>query len=135
MQPLSRNEYIRLARESCTRNLSYNGGNIKNNGMGKSKGYLKTEKLKAWDYADLKNRQGMAENRFIMSAASLKSLLIRLICALVLFLVIFLIDAFDIKINSFNSRYIQDLVTSNQSMDKAENFFVSLYEEFVKSEK
>ncbi len=127
MHALSREEYIRLARESCKKNLSYNGGNLKNHGINKSKGNIKTEKPKTWDQTDMKTRLNL-------SSVNLKPLLIRIICAFVLFLAVFLIDKFDVKINSFNSKYIQDLVSSKQSIEDAENFFVSLFEEFAKSE-
>lgn len=135
LQTLSRDEYVRLARESCTRNLSYNGGNIKNHGMNKNKGYINPDKVRTWDQTDMKSTDmSMTETHFNMTSINVKSLLIRLICALMLFLTVFLIDKFDVKVKTFDSKYIQDLVSSDQGIDQAENFFVTLFEQFVKKE-
>ena len=64
----------------------------------------------------------------------MKNLLIRLICALVLFLAILMIDKFDVSIKSFNSGSIEQSITSNQGLEKAEDFFVSVYKKIVKEE-
>lgn len=132
LQALSRDEYIRLARESCTRNLSYNG-NYKNHSGSKNKGYISTDKLKAWDQAETKHKFGFTDAGLNWAPVKIKSLLIRIICALVLFLAIFLIDKFDVNVKSLNSENIQNLVASDQSIDEAENFFVKLFDQFVKS--
>ncbi len=128
---LSRDEYIRLARESCTRNLSYTNGATKNYGTYKN---LKSENPKLWNRADVKNRFSMGRTGLNIPAINLKSFLIRIICALMLFLTIFIIDKFGVKLKAFNSKYIQEMVSSNKSIEDAENFFVSLFEDFVKTE-
>ena len=132
LQALSRDEYIRIARESCTRNLGYNGG-TKNHGK-MNKGYAYTEKIRPWDQSEPSHRSELVDSHFTIAPFKVKSLLIRLICALVLFLSIFLFDKFDLKVKTFNSKNIQEMVSSNQSIDEAETFFVNLFEQFVKSE-
>lgn len=127
---LSRDEYIRLARESCTRNLSY-GGNPKNHGGNKNKGFNNTEKFKV--QAGMGHKFNVAGEGFHVSSFKIKSFLIRVICAMVLFLAIFLFDKFDVKIKTFNSQNIKEMVSSNQSIDDAESFFVNLFEQFANS--
>ena len=134
MRALSRDEYIRMARESCNRNLSYGGSNVKNHGINKNKGYGNTEKIRTWDDTDSRKRYNLGEYGLNMTTINLKSFLIRTICALVLFLAVFLIDKFDIKVTTFNTKYIEDMVSSNQSIEQAEDYFVSLFEQFVKTE-
>ncbi|MGB8453834.1 MAG: hypothetical protein WCD89_16105 [Anaerocolumna sp.] len=131
LQALSRDEYIRLARESCTRNLSSGGGN-KNHGVNKNN--MKAEKLRSWDQNDMNNGFSLTNTGLNITSINIKSLLIRLICAFILFLSVFIIDKFNVKVKTFDSKYIQDLVSSDQSIDQAENFFVSLFEQFVKTE-
>lgn len=132
LQALSRDEYIRIARESCTRNLGYNG--TKNHNGKMNKGYAYTEKTRPWDQGGMSHRPELTDSQFTIAPFKIKSLLIRLICALVLFLSIFLFDKFDLKVKTFNSKNIQEMVSSSQSIDDAETFFVNLFEQFVKSE-
>ena len=132
LQALSRDEYIRIARESCTRNLGYNGGSKNHNGK-MNKGYANAEKIRPWDQSVPSHRPELTDS-FVLAPFKVKSLLIRLICALVLFLSVFLFDKFDLKVKTFNSKNIQEMVSSSQSIDDAENFFVNLFEQFVKSE-
>ncbi len=131
---LSRDEYIRLARESCTRNLSYNNGNVKSHATNKNKSFTKSENFRTWDQGEMQNKFSLSETGLNMPAVNLKSLLIRTICALILFLGIFIIDKFNFKVNAFDSKYIQDMVTNNQTMEDTQNFFVALFEDFVKAE-
>ncbi len=133
LQTLSRDEYIRIARESCTRNLGYNGG-AKNHSSKMNKGYAYTEKIRPWDQGGMGYKPELTDSPFTIAPFKVKSLLIRLICALVLFLSIFLFDKFDLKVKTFNSKNIQEMVSSSQSIDDAESFFVNLFEQFVKSE-
>lgn len=133
LQAVSRDEYIRLARESCTRNLSPNGSN-RNHGGNKNKGYINTDKMKTWDKAEDYHKSDFADTGIKMAPITIKSLLIRVICAMLLFLTIFIIDKFDVKIKTFDSNYIKELVSSNQTIDEAEHFFVSLYEKIVKTD-
>ncbi len=134
MRALSRDEYIRMARESCNRNVGYNSSNAKNHGTNKNKGYMNSEKFRTWDQADSMNRYNLSESGFNMTNVNLKSLLIRTICALILFLAVFIFDQFDLKVNTFNTKYIKDMVTSSQSIEQAEDYFVSFFKQFVKTE-
>jgi hypothetical protein len=126
----SRAEYIRMARESCSRNIG-NGTN-KNYGA-KNKENIKYEKQGTWNPPDMKSLT-MPEKGVAFSSFHLKTMLIRITLALALFLSVFLFDKFGVKINNFSSADVQSLISSNQSIDEAENFFVNLYEKLVKAE-
>ncbi|MFU0827618.1 MAG: hypothetical protein ACFWTJ_08790 [Lachnoclostridium sp.] len=126
---ISRDEYIRLARESCVRNLDYHGG-MKNYGGNKRLFYpKKVRSLNSSGTGDSSLDSGYA-----MSKAKVKFFLIRLICAFILFLTIFIIDKFEIKISTFTSKNIEEMVATNQGIQDAEAFFVKLFEQFANKE-
>lgn len=129
---LSRDEYIRLARESCTRNLDYNS-NMRNYGGYKNRRYNNREKFSSWNTKAMKAQS--ADSPYTVSTSKVKSFLIRLICAFVLFLTIYIIDIFEIKILTFNSKTIEEMVTTNQGIEDAEAFFVKLFEQLANAEK
>jgi hypothetical protein len=133
LQAVSRDEYIRLARESCTRNLGPNGS-YKNHGGNKNKGYLNNDKMRTWDNAEEYHKSDFADTGLNMVPVNIKSLLIRVICAMLLFLTVFIIDKFDFKTKTFDSNHIKQLVSSNQTIDEAEDFVISLYKKIVKND-
>ena len=126
----SRDEYIRMARESCIKNLhpESQGG----------KGDLHKKEIYRQSHSNsVSSYKGEGTGLFQMLGiknTNIKYLLIRLICALVLFLAILIIDKFEVSIKSFNSNYIEKSITSNQGIEKAEDFFVSVYKKIVKEE-
>lgn len=127
----SRAEYIRLARESCSKNLSSTHGNSKNQGLYKMKENEKIDKVKLWNHDKVGS---ITENQTLFTLSSGKIILIRTICALLLFLSVFLIDHFDINMKKLNSKFIQESIMSNQTVEDAENFFVSVFQNFVKAD-
>jgi hypothetical protein len=129
----SRAEYIRLARESCSKNLSSTNGNGKNQGSNKMKGNEKLDKIKIkiWNQGYAGN---ITENQTLFTLTPSKLLLIRTVCAFLLFLSVFLIDRFDVKMKIVNSDFIQESILSNQTVEDAENFFVSVFQDFVKAD-
>ena len=61
--------------------------------------------------------------------ASYNFLIIRMVCAIVLFLAIFLIDKFDLKIGDFNTNMIQEYVTGKDNMKYLEERIVTWIKE------
>lgn len=139
---ISRAEYIRQARESCLRQLSelqttaraydsyYLDTSVKhieelpqNNNIVIAEKENKPEKLLKEDSA-YQEEVGTQENmREIMA---FRLLIIRMVCAIVIFLSVFLIDKFNFKIGSFESESIQEYVTGNDTLDSLENMIVTL---------
>lgn len=97
--PMSRAEYIRQAREACHRQLNLTSKEVK--------------------YHEEPN-----ENIPSYELASYNGLMLRSVCAIVIFLIIFAIDKLDIKVGSFSSGYIKDFVTTNKTLEYLENLVV-----------
>lgn len=122
----SRAEYIKLARESCTRNLNAPSWNSKNNGKMKDENKnIKFNLFKKRDTADYYN---FTEGEFDIPSGSMRVFLIRAICAFMLFLTVFIIDKLNIEFKGISSNFIRQLVSSNQGIEDAENFLVSLFD-------
>ncbi|MDF2943834.1 MAG: putative rane protein [Herbinix sp.] len=130
---LSRAEYIRQARESCLRQLSamsagsstYNtiypdADPLNEDILGRKKPKVAKqfheETIVEGEYREVNTPQEIAAFRF---------LIIRMVCAIVLFLTIFLFDKFDFKVGTFTSEVIQEYVTGNDSMQDLENMLVT----------
>ena len=123
----SRAEVIKIARDSCSRNLSSVNKNNKNQIVNKNKDQSMMDRF------DFEKQTG-AKTPFSLNTMTVKFLLIRVICAFVLFLAVLLIDKFDVKINAVNSEFVQELVSTNKGIEDAENFVVSFFEQFAKEE-
>ncbi len=117
----SRAEFIKLARESCTKNLSSVNGNSKNQPSLRYKEPNKNNELSLWKQE--------------LPAISIKLFLIRTICAAMLFLTVLFIDKMDIKWKSLNSEFIQECISSNQVIENAEEVVASFFEKYVDTEK
>lgn len=128
----SRAEYIKLARESCTKNFASSTGNNKNQKL-KQKEYNLPVKT-AWDQANHLDDFSLPSKGFSLSNMSIKILLARTVLALLLFLSVLLVDKLDFSIKTMNSEYIEKIFTSNQTIEEAEDYFVNLFEKFVKAE-
>jgi hypothetical protein len=123
----SRAEYIRIARESCSRNLGLNHG---------GKNHSAKEKDK-YPYP-LAAGQDIIGSKTAAKSASIinvKVLLIRIICAAFLFLTVFLMDTFEVSYKSFSSNYIKELVTTNRGVEEAQDFIVAIFENLTNAEK
>ncbi|MBP1754904.1 MAG: putative rane protein [Firmicutes bacterium] len=133
--PVSRSEYIRQARESCLRQLS----TMQSSASAYDSYYLdnaiqnakqETNK-KARPYNSLfhdGNEAATAEDNR-KEIAAFRFLVVRMVCAIVLFLSIFLIDKFDIKVGSFNSDKVQEYVTGKDNLKQLEEFVITLLKE------
>lgn len=125
----NRSELIKLARESCAKNLNSLNRNNRNKNTDL---YKKTIK---GDGMDTKRRAMDHDNIFHLSSKSLKSFLLRIIVALMLFLSVLLCDKYDLKFKTVNREYIQEIIATNQGIEDAENFVASVIKEFVNTEK
>lgn len=131
LYPQSRAEYIRLARESCTRNLGIN--NLGKNRNLYKEMYKEQRKALMASYSDA--NQDKFGDTTILSSVNMKFLLLRIICCCLLFLSVFIFDKFDITIKDFNVDTVKQYITSNEGVKEAQDFFISLYESVVKNEK
>jgi hypothetical protein len=126
----SRAEYIRLARESCTRNLGANHSGKNNN---QYKELQKEQKRALSTYVKTETYQTTVPGEdTILPVIHFKPILIRVICCALIFLSVFIIDKFDITIKNFTSATVEEYITSNAGIEEAQNFLVSLYEKVVK---
>lgn len=117
----SRAEFIKLARESCTKNLSSVNCNSKNQPSLRYKEPNKNNELSLWKQE--------------LPTISIKLFLIRTICAVMLFLTVLFIDKMDIKWKSLSSEFIQECISSNQGIENAEEVVASFFEKYVDTEK
>lgn len=107
--PKSRSEVIRIARESCARNLTSGP----------------KRKMKHYHRSSKTNRESRNE---LMQTTSIKMFIIRLVCALAIFLTIITISTLDNKYNTNYGAKIEGCVTDNARLEKVEDFFVSILE-------
>lgn len=121
---LSRAELIKLARDSCSKNLGPVNRNSKEYGLAKQKEQHYYDG-RAYDLSGKLSE---------IPPVSIKFFLIRVICALMIFLTVLLIDKLDINFGSVNSDYIRKCVSSNQEIEDAERIVVSFFEDFVKAD-
>lgn len=107
--PKSREEIIKIARESCAKNLTSGSKRIEKN----YRGYINS------------NRE--ISNGFI-HITSIKIFIIRLVCAIAIFLTIITISSLDKKYNTSYGTKIEGWVTDNVRLENVEDFFVSVFE-------
>jgi hypothetical protein len=130
---LSRAEYIRQAREACLRQLSssqvysraYDVNYMENDtpvleveDKNNAKEWGLFQKTKATDYPEETEQD----------IASFRSLMVRTVCAILLFVTIFVIDKFEIKVGNITHTMIQEHVTGNDTLQEVENWLVGWLE-------
>lgn len=125
----NRAELIKIARESCANNLNSLNRNYRNKNSDWYKNPTKGDGM------DTKRRAMDHDNIFHLSSKSLKSMLLRIIVALMLFLSVLLCDKYDFKFKMVNREYIQEIIATNQGIEDAENFVASIIKDFVNVEK
>ncbi len=79
-------------------------------------------KRESTDYYDF------TQGEFDLSNGSMKVFLIKTICAFMLFLTVLLIDKLNIEFKGISSDSIEKLVSSNEFIEDAEDFLVSLFD-------
>lgn len=131
--PLSREEYIRQAREACLRQLNslsnmgkYSSGINEEQVLGnishQKKSIISKDPL---GNAIVKYNDSSYESE--QEIASFRSLVIRIVCAFVLFLSVFIIDKFNITIGNLNPIVVREYITGIDYLETLETFVVTLF--------
>jgi hypothetical protein len=130
---LSRAEYIRQARESCLRQMSalqsgtatYN--NIYPDADPQSAELLGRRKAKVMKlfHEDAGNEKMHREENTPQEIASFRFLVVRTVCAVLLFLTIFILNKFDITIGVLTPDVVKEYVTGNDTLQEIENIMVT----------
>ena len=129
---VNRQELIRMARESCEGNLKSSGNGrfsqgLSMKGVNKKKAAIaKSPKANSLRVSNATNVSALEKKQL-----AIKFMLIRTICASVIFLAIVAIDKLDFSYETFNSDMIIESVKSNHMYDIAENIFTRLQEEKI----
>ncbi len=126
----SRAEYIKLARESCTRNLGMNHAGKNSN---QYKELQREQKRALAAYAKTESyHDALPGENYTLPVIHYKTLLIKVICCALIFLSVFILDKFDITYKNFSSNTVKEYISSTGGIEEAQNFFVSIYEKIVK---
>lgn len=130
---LSRAEYIRQAREACLRQLSSSQVYSRPydvNYMESDTPVLEVEdknNSKEWGlFQKAKATNPLEESE--QDIASFRSLMVRTVCAILLFVTIFVIDKFEIKVGNITHTMIQEHVSGNNTLQEVENWLVGWLE-------
>jgi DNA-binding transcriptional regulator YhcF (GntR family) len=129
---ISRAEFIRQAREACLRQLSsqsirmmdaYGPESEEQDPALLNKKKARAMKLFKDSERALRSpwmKNSAQEEDSPQDIASFQSLVIRTVCAIVLFLSIFAVEKFDIKIGTFSKQIVREYVMGNDAMLKLE---------------
>ncbi len=124
---LSRAEYIRQAREACLRQMNATPSVLRGSGNAIDENELLHPALTA--KKKLKEDQLLInhadEEDTVLEAAAYRSLMIRTVCAVMIFLSIFLIDKFKMKFGDFSFKTVEELVRGKDSLAALEDLIVS----------
>lgn len=136
---LSRAEYIRQAREACLRQMSASQNYSRTmdafdfESEPQSVDLLHKKKSKVMNlFHDGNKTSGTIwgdnaanEENSPQEIASFRNLIIRTVCALVIFLTIFAIDKFETKIGGFSYLMVREYITGNDRLQQLENIIVT----------
>lgn len=141
---ISRAEYIRQAREACLRQLS----DLQVYSRPYDVNYMHPEttiipesppkKSKTWNlfregHEDRRTEDkwpsmdaaARSENATPQELNSFRFLVVRMVCAVVLFLTVFVIDKLDLKIGNLSNEKVEEYITQNDVMDNIEDYIVT----------
>lgn len=127
---ISRAEYIRQAREACLRQLS----NTQVYSRAYDVNYMEAEaddtqlsnkKEKAWKLFSETTQTEASDEASPGEIAAFRSLIIRTICALVIFLFVFTIDKLELNIGKLSHTMIREYVTGKDTLEILENILVT----------
>ena len=132
-QAISRAEYIRQARESCLRNLSNNqiySHAFDVNYMDQETGELEQEGMKKPGlfkfFQDNSSNKGKdEEGNNPQELAAFRFLIIRTVCAVLIFLTIFFIDKLELKIGNITHHMIKEYVTGKDTLQVLEDIILT----------
>lgn len=134
---ISRAEYIRQAREACLRQLSsvqiyskpyevnYMDAETAPNDQLNQKKANVMNLFRNEDVKEKENEDKKVKDNTGQEMSTFRSIMLRSVCAIVLFISIFLIDKFDVQIGNFTHKTIQEYVTGNDALKQIENFIVT----------
>lgn len=136
---ISRAEYIRQAREACLRQLSslqvynrpYESNYLLQEEQSPEQVTNKKAKLTSLFHNEIedenedKNEDKDKEEESQKELASYRSLIIRGVCAIVLFIGVFIIDKFQFKIGNLTHSMIQEYVTGKDTLQVLEDILVT----------
>lgn len=131
-QAISRAEYIRQAREACLRNLSnqqiyshaydvnyMNQETFDTEQEGKKPGVLRLF------HDNARNKEEAEEGNNPQELAAFRFLIIRTVCAVLIFLAIFLIDKLELKIGGITHHMIKEYVTGKDTLQVLEDIILT----------
>ena len=136
---LSRAEYIRQAREACLRQLSNQSIQIMDacnpESIEQQPDVINKKKVRAMQlfkdsdrgFGLLRDGEQEEELNSPQEIASFRSLIIRMVCAIVLFLAVFLIDKFNFSVGGFSKSVIREYVTGKDVFEKLEQLVVAWF--------
>lgn len=116
----NRAEYIRIARESCNRNQSSNPNS-------KAKSAYRYKEMVMMDDGSMSE---VISGTGAGQTNGMKIFLIRLICASLLFLAVFIMDQFKIHTKEVNISRIESQISESAGIKEAQDFFVSVLDKF-----
>lgn len=131
---MSRAEYIRQAREACLRQLS----NTQVYSRAYDVNYMEAEAVVSEQMNQINTKKEKTLKLFQedtgtkptvqdspQEIASFRSLIIRTVCAVVLFITVFIFDKFELSIGNLTHNIIQEYVTGNDTLQQLENIIVT----------
>ncbi len=130
---LSRAEYIRQARESCLRQLSnqqlycrpYDSNYVEAElPVSEQLNHKKARALRLF-HDGMHDEAPAREQNSPQEIAAFRALIIRTVCAIVLFLFVFIIDKFEIEVGKITPDLIQEYVTGNDTFQDLEDIVVT----------
>lgn len=144
LSTVSRAEYIRQAREACLRQLS----DIQVYSKPYDVHYMNPEtpvaeesvpkKVKTWNlFREGHVERGVEDNRHLADASNrtedgtpqelsaFRFLVVRMVCAVVLFLTVFVFDKLELRIGNLSNEKVQEYITQNDVMDEIEDYIVT----------
>lgn len=122
---LSRAEYIRQAREACLRQMNATPSVMRGAGNAIDENEilhpaLISRKKQKEDHGDRLKEEDSA-----LEVAAYRSLIIRTVCAVMIFVSIFLIDKFKMKFGDFSFKTVEDFVRGKDGLAALEDLIVS----------
>lgn len=130
---ISRAEYIRQAREACLRQMSsaqsycrpYDSNYIEGEPTVSDTQGVKKDRSRRLFRGDLQESYYRPEENSPQEIAAFRALIIRTVCAIVIFLFLFVVDKFDITIGKVTPGTIQEYVTGKDTLGNLEDLVVT----------
>lgn len=115
----SREEYIKLARENCSKNLGTWSRGTYDSDINARK---KQDKLESLFLRRKKGSGRSLSGQLLSKSFEMRMFLLRTVVAIVLFLFFVLMQKFDLNILSLTTELIEESVVTNQNLEEAEKY-------------